>query len=429
MIRSLMSVTQREVAAENGVVAGGHHLEAEAGVRIMQQGGNAIDALVAAAFVGFVVEPASCGIGGYGRLSMYSAAREEFITIDHYVRAPLNARPDLYQLDTDSEWHYYGHPKTKGLKAEKGYLSPAVPGAVAGMCAAHEMLGKLPLAQVLGPAIEIAEAGLSINWNLTLAIGNMSGSIKQHPHLARFLMPNGHVPSYASRWSQGTTLDTRPLAKTLRLIAQKGAKGFYEGEIAEAIEREVVGNGGILSAVDLAAYQPKIMRERPSVYRDTRYITAYDQVGYGALNILDQFDLASYGANSLEYRHLAAEALGHAFMDNKVHYGDPDYVQSPVNGLTSREFAAARASQIRLDRAAPRPIAAANPWPYETEALTPDMISNMPTLGQNKGTSQMVTADRDGNMCALITSLSSSFGCQIMVPGTGIILNNSMQKL
>lgn len=428
MIRSLMSVTQRQVAAENGVVAGGHHLEAEAGVRVMQQGGNAIDALVAAAFVGFVVEPASCGIGGYGRLSIYSAKQKAFITVDHYVRAPLNARPDLYQLDTESNWHYYGHPKTKGLKAEKGYLSPAVPGAVAGLCAAHEMLGQLPLNQVLAPAIEIAEAGLAVDWKLSLTIGNLSGSLKQHPHIARFLMPNGHTPSYGSRFSAGTTLDTRPLAKTLRLIAQKGPQGFYEGEVAEAIEREVVDNGGILSAADLAAYKPKIMRERPSSYRDTRYITAYDQVGYGALNILDQFDLANYGPDSLEFRHLAAEALGHAFMDNKVHYGDPDYVQSPVNGLTSRDFAAARAAQIHLEQAAPRPIAAADPWPYETEALAPDMISDMPTLGQNKGTSQMVTADRDGNMCALITSLSSSFGCQIMVPGTGIILNNSMQN-
>ncbi|MEM7112772.1 MAG: gamma-glutamyltransferase family protein [Chloroflexota bacterium] len=428
MIHSQMSATRREVVAKNGVVAGGHELEAEAGVRVMQMGGNAIDALVAAAFVGFVVEPESCGVGGYGRLSIYNAAQQEFVTIDHYVRAPLASRPDMFELDIETPWHYYGHPQTKGQQAEQGYLSPAVPGAVAGLCAAHEMFGKLPLADVLQPAIEIAEAGLPVSWRLSLTIGNNSGVIQKHPHLAQFLMPNGHTPSYHSRWSAGTTLDTRDLAKTLRLIAQKGPAGFYEGEIAAAIEREVVSNGGILSAADLAAYQPKIMRERPSSYRDTEYITAYDQVAYEILNILDTFDLASYGPDSLEFRHLVAEALGHGFMDNKVHYGDPDYTNSPVNGLTSRDFAAARAAQIGLSHAAPRPITAADPWPYETEALVPEMISNMPTIGQHKGTSTMVTADRDGNMCALITSISSSFGCRVLVPGTGIILNNSMQN-
>ena len=426
MIHSHMNVSRTEVIAENGVVAGGHKLEAEAGVRIMQEGGNAIDALVAAAFVGFVVEPASCGIGGYGRLSLYIAEKDEFVTIDHYVRAPLKARPDMFELDTKTAWHYYGHPKTKGLKAEQGALSPAVPGAVAGMCTAHELFGKLPLAQVLAPAIEIAEAGIEVGWHLSMMIGGLAEQISQQPHLADFLMPNGRIPSYSNAHSQSTTLDTSDLAKTLRLIAKKGPAAFYEGPIAAAIEKEIADRGGILSAADLAAYKPKILREKASHYRHTRYITAYDQVAYEALNILERFDLTSYGADSIEFRHLAAEALGHAFMDNKVHYGDPDFVQSPVAGLTSREFAASR--QIHLDRAAPRPIQAADPWPFETDALKPEIISNAPTLGKIEGTSQMVAADKAGNFCALITSLSSAFGCRVLIPGTGIILNNSMQN-
>jgi gamma-glutamyltranspeptidase/glutathione hydrolase len=271
-----MSATRSEVVAENGVVVGGHQLEADAGVRIMQEGGNAIDALVAAAFVGFVVEPASCGLGGYGRLSIYLGQRQEFITIDHYVRAPLKAHRHMFELDTESSWHYYGHPKTKGLKAERGYLSPAVPGAVAGMCAAHEMYGCLPLAQVLAPAIEIADQGLLVSWQLALTINNQIADIEQHPYLAEFLLPDGRSPRYASSWSTGHTLDTSDLAKTLRIIADKGPAGFYTGPVADAIEREVTANGGILSTADLAAYRPKIMREKPARYRDLDYITAYD---------------------------------------------------------------------------------------------------------------------------------------------------------
>src|SRR5207253_5537126 len=117
------------------------------------------------------------------------------------------------------------------------------------------------------------------------------------------------------------------------------------------------------TAADLAAYRPKILRERPASYRGYRYVTANDQVGYEALNILERFDLRAGAPESAEFRHLIAEALGHAFVDNMTHYGDPDYTRSPVNGLASRGFAAGRAAAIRLDRAAPRPIAPGDPWP------------------------------------------------------------------
>jgi gamma-glutamyltranspeptidase/glutathione hydrolase len=423
-----MIATRTEVAAENGVVVGGHALEAEAGVRILQEGGNAIDALVTAAFVGFVVEPASCGMGGYGRLSIFLGDRREFVTIDHYVRAPHKAHAAMFEVDASTAWHYYGHPKTAGLKAETGYLSAAVPGAVAGLCTAHEMFGKLPLAQVLAPAIEIAEQGVPVSWSLVLYISSRFEEIKNQPHLANFLLRNGNPPQFESPFSVGDRLDAGDLAKTLRLIAQHGPAAFYSGPIAEAIEREFARHGGILNAADLAAYRPKIMREKPVRYRAYDYITAYDQVSYETLNILDHFDLAGYGPDSLQFRHLAAEAMGHAFMDNQVHYGDPDYTRSPVNGLSSRAFAAKRAAAIRLDRAAARPIAPGNPWPYESTNDAPDMLPSTPTLANPQGTSQMATADRDGNMTALITSLSNVFGSLILVPTTGIILNNSMQN-
>ena len=428
MIKNQMVATRTRLIAEHGLVVGGHDLEAEAGIRIMQEGGNAIDAQVAAAFVGFVVEPAMCGIGGYGRLSIYLANRQEFVTIDHYVRAPLKAHPAMFQSDHKAAWHYYEHPQSIDRLAEKGYLSPAVPGAVAGLCTAQQLFGRLPLAQVLEPAIEVAAAGLPVSWDLSLIIGERLADIQTMPHIADFLLRDGYPPLYASPYNQGDTLDTTDLANTLRRIAQDGPAAFYTGPIAEAIEREVAGGGGILSTADLAAYRPKILREKPARYRGYDYITAYDQVGYEALNILEQFDLAGYGPDSLEFRHLAAEALGHAFIDNIVHYGDPEHTQSPVNGLASRAFAAARAAGLRLAQAAPRPILPADPWPYESEADAPEVLPDRPTLGKPQGTTQMATADREGNMTAFITSLSNLFGSLIMVPGTGIILNNSMQN-
>jgi gamma-glutamyltranspeptidase/glutathione hydrolase len=198
--------------------------------------------------------------------------------------------------------------------------------------------------------------------------------------------------------------------------------------VADAIEREMAANGGILTAADLAAYRPKILREKPARYRNYDYITAYDQVSYEALNILDQFDLAAFGPDSVEFRHLAAEAIGHAFVDNMVHYGDPDYTRSPVNGLASRAFAAARAKGIRLEQAAPRPIQAANPWPYEAGGNAPEALPTGPTRARLEGTTQMAAADRAGNMATLITSLTSSFGSLVLVPGTGVLLNNGMQN-
>ena len=428
MIRSQLLATRSEVVAENGVVTGGHALEAEAGVRMLQQGGSAIDAVVAAAFTGYVVEPDSCGLGGYGRMAIFLAERGEFITIDHYARAPGAARPDMFELDHSVPAPYYGHPHTVGRRSERGHLSVAVPGAVAGLCAAHEMFGRLPLAQVLEPAIEAAEAGLPVTWRLSQAIVEHYAAISQMPHTAELLLINGLPPVAKSTWTDGQRLDFSALAGTLRLIARHGAAGFYAGPLAEAIEREVCGHGGILTAADLAAYRPKVLREQPAVYRGRPYISAYDQVSYEALNILDHFDLAGYGPDSAEFRHLAAEAIGHAFSDNMVHYGDPDHTRSPVNGLASREFAAARAAGIRPDRAAPRLISAADPWRYERQQDAPETISSTRSTAGLQGTSQMAAADRDGNLVTLITSLTGGFGSLVAVPGTGVLLNNAMQN-
>lgn len=186
--------------------------------------------------------------------------------------------------------------------------------------------------------------------------------------------------------------------------------------------------GGILRASDLAAYRPRLLYERPSRYRGHDYVTAYDQVGIEALNILECFDLARIGPDSIAFRHLVAEALACAFTDSMTHYGDPDFERSPVQGLASPEFARARAAQIALDRVLSRPVTAADPWPFDNPRLAPERIADAPAQPTLGGTSQMVAADRDGNMATLCTSLSSGFGSLIYVPEIGVMLNNCMQN-
>lgn len=422
MIRSELIVGRTELVVEHGAVGGGDMREAEAGVRILQEGGNAVDALVAAAFTGYVVEPASCGVGGYGHLAMYVARTGDMVTVDHYARAPQKARPDMFEVDDSQSWMQYNWPRVAGQKNEWGYLAPAVPGSVAGLCAAHELYGKLPLAQVLQPAIETAEAGLPVTQSILMNIVGRLAQIRALPRSADLLLRDGDLPKVGDR------IDTSDLAKTLRLIAEKGPAGFYAGPVAEAVERELTAHGGIITCQDLASYRPKIIREKPARFRDVTYVTANDPVGYEAMNLLDQFDLRRFGPGSLEFYHLAAEAFGHAYADNMMYYGDPESTRSPVNGLSSPAFAAERAKGIRLDRAAPRPIAPADPWPYDTTWSAPTTLPMTPSVAGIAGTSQMAAADREGNLATLCTSLTAGFGSVVLIPGTGIFLNNCMQN-
>jgi gamma-glutamyltranspeptidase/glutathione hydrolase len=419
--------TRTRLTTQECVVTGGHTLEVEAGLRVLQQGGNAVDAVVAAAFTGFVVEPAACGVGGYGRLAVFLAERGEFVTVDHYVRAPAAAHPRLFALDPDAPPRYYGHPRTQGRLNERGHLAVAVPGAVAGLCETQALLGRLSLAQVLDPAIEAADRGVLVTWPLALAILEHYDDIRQMPHTAAWLLPNGRPPRAQSETYPGDRLDGAALARTLRRIAADGAAGFYDGPVAEAIEREVCSGGGLLTTSDLRAYRPKVLRERPGRYRGRDYVTANDQVGYEALNILEHFDLTALDPDGLAFRHLMAEALGLAFTDNLAHYGDPDHTRCPVAGLASPGFAATRAAAIDPRRALPRPMAPGDPWPFESESA-PERDSSTPSLAGIEGTSQMAAIDRDGNLAVVCTSVTGAFGSLVTVPDTGIILNNGMQN-
>jgi gamma-glutamyltranspeptidase/glutathione hydrolase len=432
MTRSQPATSWTEVVADRGVLSCGHTQEAQAGARILEEGGNAVDAVVAAGFTGYVVEPGNCGLGGYGHMALFVSQTRQLVSVDHYVRAPAAARPDMFEVDLSEPTTYYGWPRTVDRQSERGAISVAVPGAVSGLCAAHERWGRLPLGQVLEPAIETAEAGVRVTWDLVLAIVGRLREIEAMPNAAALLLRDGRPPKLPEdgglRSGSDEKIDTSLLASTLREIARRGAAGFYSGWVAEAIVQEIRAGGGILTADDLDAYRPKVTVEPGAWYRGVRYSTGSDPVGYEALNILGCFDLAAYGPESSEYRHLMAEAMGHAFVDNIHHYADPDFGPSPNTGLASPEFAASRAEFIRLDRAAPRPIAPGDPWPYERDRPLVEAVATRPSAAGFSGTSQMVAADADGNVVALITSLTSGFGSLVLVPEGGFFLNNAMRN-
>lgn len=411
--------TRAEVRSAHGVVSAGHPLAVEAGLGALEQGGNAIDAVVAGAFAAFVAEPNNAGIGGYGHLSAFLADDASFLTVDHSARAPARARDDMFEIEAGP---LDGHdwPSVSGGRNFVGHLAPAVPGAVAGLWEAHRSAGRLDWGSLLRPAIAIAEAGLEVTWVLLIEIAARQAEVVTDQSLAEMLLPQGRLPRARTADQPGERLDQHALAETLRRIAREGPDALYRGSVAAAIGDAVSAGGGILSAEDLAGYAPKLIREQPATYRGLQLVTANDTVGAEALGILEHFPLSEFGAGSVEHYHLLAEAMGHAFADNASYACDPDFTSDPVRELGQPEFAAARAAAINLQRAVPRPIEATAPWLSGGSAKRPASIGGV------HGTTQVVAGDSHGNMAALITTIGADFGAVVGVPGTGIVLNNSM---
>jgi gamma-glutamyltranspeptidase/glutathione hydrolase len=408
----------------SGAVAAGHPAEVEAGLTMLQAGGNAVDAVVAAGFVACVVEPTNCGLAGYGHLSAYLPGESAFLTVDHGPRAPMAARPDMFTLADDYPGGHYDWPQVDGRRNELGALAAAVPGAVAGLCAAHDAAGSLPLATTLEPAIALADEGVEIDWHIALMILERLDDVRTMPAAAAHLLRDGDPPHGSGYWGGGERLDTSALAATLRRIADRGPAGFHDGPVAAAIARTVAEGGGIITAEDLASYRPKVFRERARHYRGIEYVTSNDQVGYEVLNILDRFPVGEWGPGDPRFLHVLGEAFGCAFADNVTHYGDDEHSETPLEGLASPEFAAQRAGMIRLDAVLDRPIRPADPWPFQPGGGRGIVVT--PQVGGTTGTSQIAALDGSGTAAALITTIGHDFGSLVYAPEAGVFMNSSM---
>ncbi len=406
------------ISGTKGAVACGHQTAADIGVDIIRRGGNAVDAAIAGAFASFVVEPQMCGIGGHGRMSVYLSKTNQAVGIDHFIRAPKAATPEMYTKAL-AKWRNAGRGGVEGAINTTGHLSVGIPGTIAGLWEAHRRFARLPWKSLVGPAIELARAGIVADPRLTASVAGRTVEIRQYAEAAKWLLPDDAPPRPANAGGAFHRFDFSDMARTLESIAETGAAACYGGPLAAAIDREMKAAGGLLTAEDLAGYKPDTFMQPWYDYRGRDYVTCGDLIYVEALNILERFDLGSLDPQGAESRHLIAEALAQSFADNFAHAADPRHLKAPLEGLASKAFAAERAARIRTDKAQGK-YEPGNPWPHQgsTPSVPPPPF---------EGTTQIVAADGDGNMASLITSLGSAFGSLVLIPGTGVFLGNAMQ--
>jgi gamma-glutamyltranspeptidase len=328
-----------------------HPLATEAAIQMLRKGGNAVDAAVAAAFAIGVVEPDGSGLGGGGGMVVYLAKEKKSAYINYYQRASEKIDELSYSPSSDS-------------RSPKAIL---VPGTVAGLIAALEQYGTLPVATILGPAIQYAETGFPLDETLAKIVLDNTDFIQKYPALASVFLRDGFP------LMQGDTVRQPELASTLRLIAVNGRAGFYEGPVAETIVNDVVQNGGVITLNDLKNYQAVVTEPVHGSYRGYEILTANaPQSGPSileGLNILENANLRSMGhySQSTETMHLMAEAIRRVYADRTAFLDDPKFENVPVQGLISKRYARTRYDDIDRNAVSPsdyRKTQAGNPMTY-----------------------------------------------------------------
>jgi gamma-glutamyltranspeptidase / glutathione hydrolase len=411
------------IVAQHGMVAAGHPLAAEAGMRILKAGGNAIDAAIATWAVQGEVEPGMTGLGADMFVLYYNAKTGEVKFINGTAYAPQAATIDFY--------------KSKGGIPDEGPLSSSVPGAVGGAAYAVQKYGSKPLSEILAPAIEIADGGFPVTEALSGTIKSAQAKLAKYPSSTKLYFKDGKP------LEMGDVIKNPDLAKTLRAIAAGGAEPFYRGAIAKNTAAFMKANGGIISASDLADYAPYEDAPVHVTYRGTDvYECPPNSQGFvmlEALNILEGYDLKAMGRNSAPYLHAITEALKLSFADRNAYVGDPKFVPNiPMAQLLSKEYATARRSQIDPNRAiagepapgdpramkpttAGRQQAYASPLttPTEVHAFDPNEILNLTTY--------LAVVDKDHNMVSITSSLLSGFGSGVVIDKAGFVMNDRMR--
>ena len=388
------------IQAESGLVAADHELASQVGVQILQAGGNAADAAIATTFALGVVNPMASGIGGGGFVLYYDRATDQVIVIDFRERAPALATRDMFIVDGVFQ------PE---LSVRSG-LAVGVPGEVAGLWALHQRYGSLPWADLVAPAIELAEDGFEVGAFLAGRLVERSVMLMERPDLMRQLVNEDNTFVGIS------DVLTRPgLAQSLRAIAEHGPEAFYTGHIAEEIVDAVNENGGVMTLDDLETYE--ITDRQPIVGSYDNYTfyampppSSGGTTLLSTLNILQPFDLPAMGHNSSSYVHILAEAMQYTFADRAMALGDSDYVDVPVLDLIDVDLGLERFERIVPDRTFP----AENYGPL----LAP------PT--EEGGTTHLSIVDSNRNMVALTSTINLWFGSMIVAGDTGIILNDEM---
>jgi gamma-glutamyltranspeptidase/glutathione hydrolase len=390
-------------------------------IAILNKGGNAIDAAVAAAATLGVTDPFSCGIGGGGFMVIYLAKDKRVVTVDHRETAPAAFSPSVFMEN--------GKPIDFDTAVASG-ASVGVPGTVRGWHEALERYGTMSLKQVLAPAIDVATKGFTVSNTFNHLVADNEKKFQQFTSTSQLYLKNGKaVPA-------GTLLKNPDLAKTYRELGAKGYKAFYQGPLAQAIvdavNRPPLAAGvsvrtGNMTLADLANYEARIRQPIRSTYR------GYDVYGMPlpssggiavaeALNILEGYDLKSMPRANVEHLYLEASRL--AFADRNAYLADPEYVDAPVDGLLSKQFAAQRRSLIRADKAAV--VAAGDAFLYENDQSFPLRPRQGVIQQEGLHTTHFTVSDKEGNVVSYTFTIESWGGSGIVVPGYGFLLNNEM---
>lgn len=379
-------------AVGRGMVAADHPLCSQAAASVLEQGGNAVDGAVAAALACGVVQPSSSGLGGGGFAVMVPAVGEPAV-LDFREVAPAAAHRELYL-----------QPGLAEDASTTGGLAVGVPGEPAGLAELHRRWGRLPLKKVAAPAIALAREGFVVG-----------------PHLAHSLAAKGELGISLSQQLYGATPPEEgdrarnpALGRAIDAWARSGGDALQQGPLAAQIVAAARSAGGILTPADLAAYRPRDRAPLVGNYRGWTVITMPPPSSGGAvllqvLAVLEGHDLAALGQGSAAHLHLLAEAFQHAFADRAHFMGDPDRVTVPVD----RMLAPARIADIQ------RRILPGRTFDADWYGLPVD-------IGQDAGTQHISVVDREGNAVALTTTINTSFGSKVVVPGLGLILNNEM---
>lgn len=385
--------------ASRGMVASVHPLATQVGVEVLKNGGNAIDAAVAVGLALGVVDGHNSGIGG-GAFVLVRRANGELVALDGREMAPAAASRDMYlrngKADTDL--------------SQTGALASGVPGALAVYEEALRLMGRKKLAELIEPSARIAEEGFALSDGYVRRIRTVADSLAKFPaSRALLLQPDGTAPD------AGTVLRQPDLARSYRAIGREGIAWFYRGEYARTVAAWMEANGGMLTAADFAGYEVKRRQPIVSTYRgDT--IVGFGPPSSGGvhvaqiLNVLETFDVKALGADG-ERQHVIAEAMKLAFADRAHWLGDPDYANVP-RGLLEKSYARALAAKIDRKKA----VAVSG------HGTPPDADPRF----FEKHTTHFSVADAEGNWVACTQTVNTAFGSKVIVPGTGIILNNEM---
>ncbi len=389
--------------AKKGMVVSSHYLASQAGMEVLKNGGNAVDAAIATAFALAVTLPSAGNIGG-GGFMVYHGADGSSTTFNFREKAPQAASERMY-LDADGQ--------IKDNTNHEGPLSVGVPGTVAGLWKAHGKLGSRPWADLVKPAVDLAEKGFPSTWDMQDIL-----SYYQKQKLPMFAAAKkAFLKNGTELYTPGELWKQPDLAASLKRIQWQGRDGFYKGETAALLEAYMKKHGGLITANDLANYEAEELAPIVGNYRGFDIIGMPPPSSGGVaimemLNMLEKYDLRNMGPNSAEYLHVLTEVMRRAFADRAQYIGDPNFNKDmPVEKLISKDYAALLAATIKMDKASESDSAA---------------FSALYLPKESDETTHFSVVDAWGNAVSVTYTLEYSYGSRLMADGTGFLLNNEM---